>query len=247
MKLVSVEKGFVYCLHDEVNGICRIGKTASKDGSRQKQQLSYLPFEVKITTVAVDNHTYIERFIHRAFAEYRTRGDWFSISVEMFHEQVELGKQSFYEDLSKTMNYHDKHNHNRFMIKDLPMSTNEKVYKCWHCEFTTIHSSLWTIHQVSCKDSGNYYDACIGCKHCERVDKEVIKPYKQKDKEPRIIKSNGFKCNKLELSMYPRAVIRRGYINSMPSGTFDGEVLMPSACEHYEDEILIKIKNHENR
>jgi len=250
MKLVDVEKGFVYCLEDKINGICRIGKTISKEGMRQKQQVAYLPFEVEVTTVAVDNHTYVERFIHKSLSEYRIRGDWFKISVEEFHKHVTLGKESLSVAIAETMNYHDKHTTYNHLTKSFPMESVNRPYKCEFCDFISIHKSLWDVHQYNCRENGNYYDACVGCKHCESFEKEIVKTFKSNKKEPRIIKSHGFRCSKFDKKMFPRLVMRNNMINSMPKGTFDGEVLMPTSCEHFENEIIViaklKHKQHES-
>lgn len=76
--------GFVYCLHDIHNNICRIGKTDKKANNRIQSQLSYYPFELIITKIAVKNITECETYLHRHFRPKKLKSDWYNINTEEF-------------------------------------------------------------------------------------------------------------------------------------------------------------------
>lgn len=242
MKLVNIEKGFVYCLENKEYGICRIGKTISKDGSRQKQQVAYLPFEVEVITIAVDNHTYAESLIHKKFAEYRSKADWFKVTSDMFRLEMVNVIDEVNLAIAETMNYHDKHSHDVFITQNFPMMPKSQLHKCEYCGYSNYDKYTFGIHEMTCVNSPKGHDACIGCINCERFDKTIVKTYKSAKKEPRIIKSHGFLCKKKEQKMFPRLVIRNGIHNSLPDSAFEGEILMPYECEHYEDGLQVRPK-----
>lgn len=242
MKLVNIERGFVYCLENKEHGICRIGKTISKDGTRQKQQVAYLPFEVEVITIAVDNHTYAERLIHQEFSKYRLKADWFKVTSEMFSIEMENVIKKVNEAIADTMNYHDKYSHDVFITKNFPMMPRAKLYECEYCDFTHYDKGMASMHEITCIKSPKGHDACIGCINCERFDKTIIKPYKSDKKEPRIIKSHGFLCKKKNQKMFPRLIVKNGIHNSLPYSAFEGEILMPHECEYYEDGLQVRPK-----
>lgn len=235
MKLVNIEKGFVYCLENKEHGICRIGKTISKEGSRQKQQVAYLPFDVEVFTVPVDNHTYAEGLIHKEFSQYRVKGDWFKVTSDMFNSEMINIINRVNLAIAETMNYHDEHSHDVFITKNFPMMPKAKLHKCEYCDFSHYDVGVFSFHEVTCFKSPKGHDACMGCNNCVRFDKTIVKPYKSNKKEPRIIKSHGFLCKKKNQKMYPRLVIKNGIFNSLPPSAFEGEILMPFECEYYED------------
>lgn len=243
MKYVRVENGFVYCLENKEYGICRIGKTITKDASRQKQQVAYLPFEVEVTTIAVRNHTYVERFVHKSLMEYKTRGDWFKVSSEDFKREVNLGIISLEEDLKKSEEYNEKAKRkmDEFNYR-YPKKSSQKLYECEYCDFKNYHKSMWDVHKITCNKRPEGRDACNGCVHCERFDKTIIKTYKHKNKEPKTIKSNGFLCTKNNQKMYPRLVVRNYMMSTLPDSAFENEILMPHTCDLFEDGLSVVTK-----
>lgn len=225
MKFRHGKKGQVYCLHDIENGICRIGKTDSTNGNRQKQQLGYYPFELIVFNEDVPNTLCFEKYLHDLFNEKRKKGDWFKITPNDFLKAVNDARKT-YVKIKEENDKKEKSFINNTIFSNI-------VYNCDYCKFSTIHEDLFKRHNVTCKESPNRFDACIDCKFCKRVDKIVLRKYKQKNREPKEVKSSGFVCEKLNKKMFPRHVIKYGIVENFPEA-FIGETLMPNECEYFE-------------
>lgn len=101
IKVKVFTDGYVYCLHDEHNGICRIGKTDLKATGRIKSQVSYCPFPLHVFQVQVKNITETETALHRFFKSKKHKGDWYKIAPNEFLDQVKIIKKGS----SKQLNY----------------------------------------------------------------------------------------------------------------------------------------------
>ncbi|WP_417444648.1 GIY-YIG nuclease family protein [Joostella sp.] len=80
--------GYIYCLFDIKNNITRVGKTKTKDKSRQKQQLGYYPFTLLEWTFKVNNYGDVETDIHRQFKKHKCNGDWYSLNITKVLEYI---------------------------------------------------------------------------------------------------------------------------------------------------------------
>lgn len=82
-KTKSRKSGYVYVLHAEESGLCKIGCTKLEDGSRQQKIISGMGEKVKLVlTVAVSNYRSVEKAAHRKFKSFRKSGEWFDVPVE---------------------------------------------------------------------------------------------------------------------------------------------------------------------
>lgn len=110
---------------------------------------------------------------------------------------------------------------------------NKPVFICDHCNKKLFVKSAMIKHENFCFKNPNNVSACSGCIHLEEVEKE----YQQEEyfdgyyfEETR--RTKGFKCTKLDLLMYPFACVKRDMLKKYPD-IFDGEVQMPTECEHW--------------
>lgn len=90
------DDGYVYVIQDvDVTGFCKIGRTVGP-ASRMLNFDVLLPFEVHIITIIkckrFDSIT-AERLLHRYYARFRVRGEWFSLSyaqIERLRKETEM-------------------------------------------------------------------------------------------------------------------------------------------------------------
>lgn len=83
-------------------------------------------------------------------------------------------------------------------------------------------------HELNCSCNPINKDACLGCCHCQEVEKEIyFDTYTGEDS--RTVKS--FKCIKLDKTMYPHKAQR---IEERYPESFEDEIVMPNECEHFE-------------
>jgi hypothetical protein len=68
--------GFVYFLHDEQNGLCKIGYTTDMDKRLKGIQRNY-PVHLSPYHYAVVNMSECESYLHRRFHLRRSHGEWF--------------------------------------------------------------------------------------------------------------------------------------------------------------------------
>lgn len=88
-------EGSVYCLYDEKNGICRIGKTASSTfNNRMASQQAYYPFPLKVIRYYFKNKTFAETHLHRVFRDKKLNGDWYTITPTDFNRAVKKYKET---------------------------------------------------------------------------------------------------------------------------------------------------------
>lgn len=94
---MSLLTGFIYCLHDIDNDICRIGQTADYQLERVKSQIKYYPFEIKYATIRVDYRDLAEKYFHNLFLDKKIgRGsDWFNITLDDFKKESEIYRIAF--------------------------------------------------------------------------------------------------------------------------------------------------------
>ncbi len=99
MKPPERADGYVYCLHDETNNLCRIGKTHAGKSHRIEGQVGYYPFPLKTYKVYVFQAMDVESYLHKLFKEYKVSGSWYKITPDMFHIQMDSYKQLNQSDL----------------------------------------------------------------------------------------------------------------------------------------------------
>jgi hypothetical protein len=80
--------GYVYCLHDFTNNICRIGKTKAHKAGRIRSQTGYYPFELTPVSVYFIDESAAEKHFHKTFKSKNVRADWFKITPDDFDEEV---------------------------------------------------------------------------------------------------------------------------------------------------------------
>lgn len=73
-----MKPGFVYLLRAE-NGLCKIGR--SQDPDARLGTFGVFPIAVTlIHRIETNDMVWLERHLHRFFAEFRVRGEWFGLS-----------------------------------------------------------------------------------------------------------------------------------------------------------------------
>ena len=89
-----IEEGYVYCLYDKVNNICRIGKTKSNTiNCRVGSQKGYYPFPLESVKRVVKDYSGAELFLHQKFHPLKLNGDWFKITMKDFEKGLAEYKQ----------------------------------------------------------------------------------------------------------------------------------------------------------
>lgn len=83
-------RGYVYCLYDVKENICRIGKTSNSSFGRQNNQAGYYHRKLLVTTVLVNDYSETEKSLHKIFADKKLKGDWFKISGFEFITAIQL-------------------------------------------------------------------------------------------------------------------------------------------------------------
>jgi hypothetical protein len=82
--------GYVYCLYDTVQGICRIGITGREDDSRIKTQIGYLPNPVEYKKYYTYYKLDVEKFLHQKFKPFKFNGDWFKVKPEEVEKEIKV-------------------------------------------------------------------------------------------------------------------------------------------------------------
>lgn len=103
------EPGFVYVLFDGISMKCKIGCTASNDGSRQRSIMSsHGSVLVNILNAGVKDRFLTEKQCHKHFNGRRTNGEWFSVDpdevIEYIHAEVDWVSLDF-ECLARVCQY----------------------------------------------------------------------------------------------------------------------------------------------
>lgn len=248
MRPVRKDTGYVYCLHDAENNICRIGKTINEDMSRQKQQVGYYAFHLDITTIKVPNYTFCERFVHKALNNYRKKADWFNVTPDMFKEQVELAIADFTVKYEKFKAIEADGGYlaskTRFVSMDIEKAPETKYrsrYKCAYCDKSLCQLPKIKEHMALCLDNPKNKDTCKECKHCESFWKTP------KDQFGRVIGNfYGFNCTKHDQKMYTHKAQLWGLPKKYPN-SHKGEILMPSDCSDFDDKCIVEFINYPDK
>jgi len=118
-------RGFVYCLQDTKELICRIGITKNDDFNRPKGQIGYYPRKLLMTIVECDDYSKTEKVLHGLFGDKRLNGDWFKITSFDFVEAIigiafcyRILAPSIFEYLNTLLEYGYKQSHLKKMIND---------------------------------------------------------------------------------------------------------------------------------
>lgn len=107
---------------------------------------------------------------------------------------------------------------------------NKPVFICDFCDKKLFVKHAMESHEDLCYKNPKNINACMGCVHCEEVVKEYVVSGDYGDEGRR---TKGFKCNKLDLKMYPSVCVTKGLVKRYPE-IFEGEVQMPNTCEHWD-------------
>ncbi|MFB9287079.1 GIY-YIG nuclease family protein [Pseudoduganella plicata] len=76
-------QGFLYVLYDSSAGLCKIGRTKTTKGQRQRVQMSaHGGILANIVNAEVSNCIEAESQCHDYFSERRKNGEWFEVSPE---------------------------------------------------------------------------------------------------------------------------------------------------------------------
>jgi hypothetical protein len=87
--------GYVYCLWDKLNGICRIGKTAYDAKGRIEGQLSHYPYPLTVTKQYAEDALRVEMYLHDLFLNFRVKNSWYRITPTDFNNQIKIYKKDF--------------------------------------------------------------------------------------------------------------------------------------------------------
>lgn len=87
--------GYVYCLWDETNSICRIGKTAYDAKGRIEGQLGYYPYPLKVYKHYVRFAFDVETYLHALFFNFKVKTSWYRIVPDDFNNQVKIYNEQF--------------------------------------------------------------------------------------------------------------------------------------------------------
>ncbi len=86
--------GYVYCLWDGINKICRIGMTALDAKGRIEGQVSHYPLPLEINKIFCHHVLDVEGYLHHLFKEFKVKNSWYRITPKMFFYQMKLLKSA---------------------------------------------------------------------------------------------------------------------------------------------------------
>lgn len=137
--------GYVYCLHDFTNDMCRIGKTKSHKTGRIRSQTGYYPFELVTVSEFFLNEDKAEKHFHSIFKDKNIRADWFRITPKDFEEEVKKYKTANGEIYvqSKAVGVNSKGT-----VKYWRVLSDKGEYKC---DFVHINFDKWVL-KLKCND-----------------------------------------------------------------------------------------------
>lgn len=109
-----------------------------------------------------------------------------------------------------------------------------KIKNVYYCSFCTKHGlskHSMEKHEKYCYSNPENKIACSDCANCVEQTKEIYYDDMYDGREYRPAKT--FLCTKLNQRMYHFKALKKDLINRFPE-TFNGEILMPKDCEHFE-------------
>ena len=119
---------------------------------------------------------------------------------------------------------------------------NINIYKCDFCNKELKRKHAMLNHELKCNNNPLNKKACNdGCNYLVRQEISVLFEgnYNQ---DPKEIKVNCFKCEKLNKLMYPYKIEKSNALKDYTE-TFKEQEPMPKECEFFNDGIPIEIKN----
>jgi hypothetical protein len=108
---------------------------------------------------------------------------------------------------------------------------NVTVYQCEHCKKKMFRKHAMERHIDFCTYNPKNFTACSGCAHLDEIKIEYSVDHYFYVEVQR--KSNGFRCKKLDKTLYPLKAKRLGLPEKYPE-TFEDQELMPRECEFAE-------------
>lgn len=114
---------------------------------------------------------------------------------------------------------------------------NKPYYRCDHCNKIYVRKHACEKHEGICYNNPKNWDACIGCKFCERIAKTIEQGY---DYDYSEIKTAYFQCKKKGFDMYPFKAIIKNLPNRFPED-FEDQIQMPNKCEDFKSEYIMDL------
>ena len=106
-------------------------------------------------------------------------------------------------------------------------------YQCDYCGKKMVRKHAMINHEPNCYSNPENKRACSGCSFLEEIQIDYMVQFGGPDgvyEEERQVK--GFKCKKLNQTMYPFKAERNGLPDLYPE-TFANQVPMPKTCKHH--------------
>lgn len=119
---MDLTKGWIYCLHDLENNICRIGQTRDRGLLRIMIQIKYYPFKIAYHTFPAESVNHAEMWFHNRFkTKKRDCGsDWFNITASEFIAEQSAYLKVFLKDYQSLPEWRKKVNPSPYSFnKDL--------------------------------------------------------------------------------------------------------------------------------
>ena len=112
------------------------------------------------------------------------------------------------------------------------LTLDTTIYKCEFCKKYLIKKHAAIKHEFNCYKNPKNHSACVGCIF---INVEPITYLGGHDYygERTDIKGNQFKCEKLNKTMYPFVLVKKGVVEKHPE-QFEGQEQMPSNCKDWK-------------
>jgi len=122
------------------------------------------------------------------------------------------------------------------------VAENVTVYKCEHCGKKLFRKYAMANHEAKCNSNPINIPACYGCQFLEQIETTYEKMCNsfgedygvRFDSHSETVKTNGFRCVKLDKELYPPKVLIKGIIDKYPE-SFENKELMPNDCDHFKN------------
>jgi hypothetical protein len=106
----------------------------------------------------------------------------------------------------------------------------KEVYTCEHCKKYLVRKSAMVNHEFNCTYNPKNHVACIGCKFIKQEPTEYA--YTDYDGDRLYKTGKKFVCAKLNKTMYPFVLVKRGILKLNPE-QFLGQEQMPPKCDSF--------------
>lgn len=118
----------------------------------------------------------------------------------------------------------------------MKITENVTIYQCDHCSKKMVRRKAMINHELMCYNNPENKSACNNCLFLKKIQVEYgEKTYSIHDNKWIQSTTTGFKCTKLNQTMYPFKAEKYGLPDKYPE-TFENQVPMPKSCELYDGE-----------